>query len=170
MFPHRSPAQDPKLICVYVIAIASIGVYGTLGAGWSRNRKYRLLGALRAVAQTIRYEVRMTLIILGAVLFYFFDMTQEKQLSAWGWLTALTLLFAVRVLAEANRSPFDFAEGERELVSGFNTEYSSVLFVIVFLAEYIAIIFMSVLCSMLFLAASYAELLVGGIVIGFFYI
>ena len=82
MFPHRSPAQDPKLICVYVIAIASIGVYGTLGAGWSRNRKYRLLGALRAVAQTIRYEVRMTLIILGAVLFYFYDMTQEKQLRA----------------------------------------------------------------------------------------
>jgi len=112
----------------------------------------------------------MTLIILGAVLFYFFDMTQEKQLSAWGWLTALTLLFAVRVLAEANRSPFDFAEGERELVSGFNTEYRSVLFVIVFLAEYIAIIFMSVLCSMLFLAASYAELLVGRVVIGFFYI
>merc|ERR1711922_65170 len=93
-----------------------------------------LLGALRAVAQTISYEVRMTLIILGAVLFFFFDMTQEKQLRAWGWLTAMTLIF----------------------------------FVMVFLAEYMAIIFMSVLCSILFLAARYAELLVGGMAIGFF--
>jgi len=157
-------------MCVYVIAIASLGVYGTLGAGWRSNRKYSLLGALRAVAQTISYEVRITLIILGAVLFFFFDMTQEKQLSAWGWLTALTLMFAVRVLAEANRRPFDFAEGESELVSGFNTEYRSVLFVMVFLAEYMSIIFISVLCAMLFLAARYAELLVGGVAIGFFYI
>ena len=156
--------------CVYIIAIASVGVYGTLGAGWSRNRKYRLLGALRAVAQTISYEVRMTLIILSAVLFFFFDMTQEKQLRAWGWLTAMTLIFVVAVLAEANRRPFDFAEGESELVSGFNTEYSSVLFVMVFLAEYIAIIFMSVLCSMLFLAASYVELLAGALAIGFIYV
>lgn len=112
----------------------------------------------------------MTLIILSAVLFFFFDMTQEKQLRAWGWLTAMTLIFVVAVLAEANRRPFDFAEGESELVSGFNTEYSSVLFVMVFLAEYIAIIFMSVLCSMLFLAASYVELLAGALAIGFIYV
>jgi len=74
------------------------------------------------------------------------------------------------VLAEANRSPFDFAEGESELVSGFNTEYARVLFVILFLAEYISIIFISILCRLVFLAAYYADLLVGAIIVGFFYI
>lgn len=73
-------------------------------------------------------------------------------------------------MAEANRSPFDFAEGERELVSGFNTEFSSVLFVIVFLAEYISILYMSALCSILFLSARYVELVVGLVCIGFFYV
>ena len=71
-------------MCVFVVAIARIGVYGTLGAGWRSNRKYRLLGALRAVAQTISYEVRITIIILAAVLFFYYDLTQEKQVRPWG--------------------------------------------------------------------------------------
>jgi len=76
----------------------------------------------------------------------------------------------VRVLAEANRSPFDFAEGESELVSGFNTEYASVLFVILFLAEYISIIFMSLLSRLTYLRAGYVDLLTITTIVGFFYI
>ena len=87
------------------------------------------------------------------------------------WSLITFLIFRVRVLAEANRSPFDFAEGERELlVRGFNTEYSSVLFVIVFLAEYMAIIFMSSLSGILFMSTTFLELVTITLIVGFFYI
>merc|ERR1712240_827955 len=145
-FPTQATHSVHKISIIYILAVARVGVYGTLGAGWRRNRKYSMLGAIRAVAQTISYEVRITIIVLGF------------------------LMFTVRVLAEANRSPFDFAEGESELVRGFNTEYRSVLFVIVFLAEYMSIIFMSALCGILFMARIFIELVVMTIVVGFFYI
>ena len=159
-----------KLALILIIAAASVGVYGTLGAGWRRNSKYSLLGAVRAVAQTIRYEVSITIILLSSIMFIIYDVSQKKQLRVGTWLAIIFLLFLVSVLAEANRSPFDFAEGESELVRGFNTEYSSVIFVIVFLAEYIAIIFISILTSILFLITNYTEIIVITGVIGFFYI
>lgn len=169
-FPVISNLTFHKLALILIMAAARLGVYGTLGAGWRRNRKYSLLGAVRAVAQTIRYEVRMTIILLSSMIFLIYDVSQKKQIRVRIWLTMIFLLFSVSVLAEANRSPFDFAEGERELVRGFNTEYRSVLFVIVFLAEYIAIIFISLLTSVLFLITSYSEIIVFTGVIGFFYI
>lgn len=159
-----------KLALILIIAAASVGVYGTLGAGWRSNSKYSLLGAVRAVAQTIRYEVSITIILLSSIMFVIYDVSQKKQLRVGTWLAIIFLLFLVSVLAEANRSPFDFAEGESELVRGFNTEYSSVIFVIVFLAEYIAIIFISILTSILFLITNYTEIIVFTGVIGFFYI
>jgi len=109
-------------------------------------------------------------IILGSVLYFYFDLGQEKSISAIAWAAPLTLMIMVRVLAEANRSPFDFAEGESELVSGFNTEYARVLFVILFLAEYISIIFISLLCSLVFLRANYPDLLAFTILVGVFYV
>ena len=169
-FPILANMAYHKLAIIIIIAAARVGVYGTLGAGWRRNRKYSLLGAVRAVAQTISYEVRITIILLSSVMFLIYDVSQKKQVRVGVWLSIVMLLFSVSVLAEANRSPFDFAEGERELVRGFNTEYSSVIFVIVFLAEYIAIIFMSILTSILFIITTFSELIIFTGLMGFFYI
>ena len=110
------------------------------------------------------------MIILGSVLYFYYDLGQEKSVRAAAWAAPLALMMLVRVLAEANRSPFDFAEGESELVSGFNTEYASVLFVMLFLAEYISIIFISLLCRLVYLRAAYVDLLAYTLLIGFFYI
>nr|AKS04224.1 NADH dehydrogenase subunit 1 [Parasagitta elegans] len=170
VMPLYSMSSELKLMMIFVIAVSSVGVYGTLGAGWSSNSKYSMMGSVRAVAQTISYEVSMTVVILLSVYYFYYDMSMYKQLSCVSWNWVAFLLFSVSVLAEANRSPFDFAEGESELVSGFNTEYSSVLFVIVFLAEYMSILFMSALCSMLFLSASYTETICGLMLVGFFYV
>jgi len=169
-FPLSAPHSGHKMAIIYILAISSVGVYGTLGAGWTRNRKYSMLGAIRAVAQTISYEVRITIIVLRSVMFILWDISQEKQVSAMSWSLITFLIFRVRVLAEANRSPFDFAEGERELVRGFNTEYRSVLFVMVFLAEYIAIIFMSSLSGALFISTTFLELVTITLTIRFFYV
>ena len=81
-FPLSAPHSGHKMAIIYILAIARVGVYGTLGAGWTRNRKYSILGAIRAVAQTISYEVRITIIVLGSVMFILWDIGQEKQVSA----------------------------------------------------------------------------------------
>jgi len=127
-------------------------------AGWSSNSGYSLLGGLRALAQTISYEVRLAFILLSFVIlissynlayFYFF------QVYLWLIFLSLPLSFIwfISCLAETNRTPFDFAEGESELVSGFNVEYGSGGFALIFLAEYASILFMSMLFCILFLGS-----------------
>jgi len=168
--PLRRHAYDMSAMILIILAVAGAGVYGTLGAGWARNSKYSFVGGIRAVAQTISYEVSLTVVILGSVLYFYFDLGQEKFIMAAGWLAPLALMIVVRVLAETNRSPFDFAEGESELVSGFNTEYSRVLFTILFLAEYMSILFMSLLSSIVYLRAGYTDLLTATMLMRFAYV
>ena len=170
IFPVNSLSISLKFSVIFVLAWARVAVYGTLGVGWSSNSKYSFLGAIRAVAQTISYEVSITIIILCSVFMIFYDFSRTKQVPVVLFIWSGFLLFAVSILAEANRSPFDFAEGERELVRGFNTEYSRVLFVMVFLAEYISIIFMSFLSGLLFLRNGFLSIVSTGILLGFFYV
>nr|YP_010951001.1 NADH dehydrogenase subunit 1 [Thienemanniella triangula]WML69342.1 NADH dehydrogenase subunit 1 [Thienemanniella triangula] len=157
--PYFLKLYSFNLGVLFFICCLSMGVYGVMIAGWSSNSNYALLGGLRAVAQTISYEVSLVLIFLSMIFlvmsynFYFFIFYQE-----YIWfiflMFPLGLVWFSTSLAETNRTPFDFAEGESELVSGFNVEYSSGGFALIFLAEYASILFMSMLFSLVFLGGS----------------
>nr|YP_009378336.1 NADH dehydrogenase subunit 1 [Petrasma pervernicosa]ARH10768.1 NADH dehydrogenase subunit 1 [Petrasma pervernicosa] len=142
------------------LCISSLNVYGTLVAGWASNSKYSLLGALRAVAQTISYEVSLSLIMLFSLCvsssFSFFNINLSNE---YMWIGMLMLpigaVWYVSTLAETNRAPFDFAEGESEIVSGFNIEYSAGGFALIFMAEYTNILFMSMMSALLFFGGSF---------------
>jgi len=147
-----------KYSALYFLCITSVSVYAILGAGWSRNRSYSILGAVRSVAQSVSYEVSIALIIVHWIAFYYFSFYQVKTSPLWTFLFLLMALFLVSALAETNRSPFDFSEGESELVRGFNTEFRSVSFVMIFLAEYLSIVFMSIVISAIFNMSRYFDL------------
>nr|UFR83006.1 NADH dehydrogenase subunit 1 [Xylotrupes beckeri]UFR83032.1 NADH dehydrogenase subunit 1 [Xylotrupes sumatrensis] len=141
---------------LYFLCCSSLGVYTIMVAGWSSNSNYALLGGLRSVAQTISYEVSLALILLSFLyLIMSLNIFDFMMYQEYTWLIFLCLplgmMWLVSSLAETNRTPFDFAEGESELVSGFNVEYSSGGFALIFLAEYSSILFMSMMCVMLFL-------------------
>nr|WEW79375.1 NADH dehydrogenase subunit 1 [Bostrychus sinensis] len=156
--PH--PITDLNLSILFILALSSLAVYSILGSGWASNSKYALIGALRAVAQTISYEVSLGLILLSAIIFtggftlQTFNITQE---SIWLLIPAwpLAAMWYISTLAETNRAPFDLTEGESELVSGFNVEYAGGPFALFFLAEYANILLMNTLSATLFLGASH---------------
>nr|YP_010463136.1 NADH dehydrogenase subunit 1 [Chaetodon modestus]UUJ37656.1 NADH dehydrogenase subunit 1 [Chaetodon modestus] len=158
--PLPYPVIDLNLGILFVLALSSLAVYSILGSGWASNSKYALIGALRAVAQTISYEVSLGLILLNIIIFtggftlYTFSIAQE---STWLILPAwpLAAMWYISTLAETNRAPFDLTEGESELVSGFNVEYAGGPFAMFFLAEYSNIILMNTLSATLFLGASH---------------
>nr|YP_009489581.1 NADH dehydrogenase subunit 1 [Lamproptera meges]SPP23484.1 NADH dehydrogenase subunit 1 [Lamproptera meges] len=138
------------------LSCTSMGVYTVMISGWSSNSNYALLGGLRAVAQTISYEVSLALILLSSiVLIMDFNILSYKIYQNMIWfiymMFPLSLCWLSSMLAETNRTPFDFAEGESELVSGFNVEYSSGGFALIFLAEYSSILFMSMLFVLVFM-------------------
>nr|WJW73787.1 NADH dehydrogenase subunit 1 [Platypeza sp.] len=149
---------------LFFLCCTSLGVYTVMVAGWSSNSNYALLGGLRAVAQTISYEVSLALILLSFVfLINGYNMLSFYMYQSYVWfiviLFPLALVWFSSCLAETNRTPFDFAEGESELVSGFNVEYSSGGFALIFLAEYASILFMSMLFSVIFLGADIFSIL-----------
>nr|QSJ54516.1 NADH dehydrogenase subunit 1 [Racovitzia glacialis] len=158
--PLPYPVIDLNLGVLFVLALSSLAVYSILGSGWASNSKYALVGALRAVAQTISYEVSLGLILLSVIIFaggftlQTFNVAQE---SVWLVLPAwpLAAMWYISTLAETNRAPFDLTEGESELVSGFNVEYAGGPFALFFLAEYSNILLMNTLSTILFLGASH---------------
>nr|YP_010627108.1 NADH dehydrogenase subunit 1 [Dierna strigata]WBK26799.1 NADH dehydrogenase subunit 1 [Dierna strigata] len=136
---------------LFILCCMSLGVYTVMVAGWSSNSNYALLGGLRAVAQTISYEVSLAMILLSSIVMIMdfnlmnFFLYQNQNVWFIVIMFPLSLCWISSMLAETNRTPFDFAEGESELVSGFNVEYSSGGFALIFLAEYSSILFMSLL-------------------------
>nr|QOH99602.1 NADH dehydrogenase subunit 1 [Protogoniomorpha anacardii duprei] len=141
---------------LFFLCCTSVGVYALMIAGWSSNSNYSLLGGLRAVAQTISYEVSMSLIMMSSIIMIMdFNLMKffNYQIIIWFifLMLPLSLCFLSSLMAETNRTPFDFAEGESELVSGFNVEYSSGGFALIFLSEYSSILFMSLLFVIMYL-------------------
>nr|YP_009244895.1 NADH dehydrogenase subunit 1 [Amynthas cucullatus]AMO26993.1 NADH dehydrogenase subunit 1 [Amynthas cucullatus] len=154
IYPHSHQSYFLQFSVLYFLCVSSMNIYATFMAGWSSNSKYALLGALRGVAQTISYEVSMSLILLSALVL---TMTMDfTKMIGYSWmllmLMPLTVTWFITNLAETNRTPFDFAEGESELVSGFNVEYSSGLFAMIFMAEYMNILVMSLFTSVIFMS------------------
>nr|UQJ73330.1 NADH dehydrogenase subunit 1 [Potthastia sp. 2XL] len=156
--PYLVKLYSFNLGVLFFLCCTSMGVYTVMIAGWSSNSNYALLGGLRAVAQTISYEVSLALILLSMIFlignynFLYFNVFQDYLWFCFLCFPLMIVWFASS-LAETNRTPFDFAEGESELVSGFNVEYSSGGFALIFLAEYASILFMSMLFVVVFLGS-----------------
>nr|YP_010836253.1 NADH dehydrogenase subunit 1 [Paradoxopsyllus custodis]WGC90515.1 NADH dehydrogenase subunit 1 [Paradoxopsyllus custodis] len=145
---------------LYFMCCLSLGVYMIMFSGWSSNSNYSMLGGLRSVAQTISYEVSLALIMMSLMFMiegYNLFMFQEYQYNMWFifFMFPLGMMYFISCLAETNRAPFDFSEGESELVSGFNVEYSSGGFALIFLAEYASILFMSYVFVLMFLGGNF---------------
>nr|YP_010528174.1 NADH dehydrogenase subunit 1 [Pseudoclavellaria amerinae]UXW64328.1 NADH dehydrogenase subunit 1 [Pseudoclavellaria amerinae] len=164
IIPYFTNMNSFNLSILFFFCCTSISVYSIMISGWSSNSKYSLLGGLRSVAQTISYEVSMITILMFFIFliesfsfleFYFFQLNYYFFFIMF----PLVIVWFVICLAETNRTPFDFSEGESELVSGFNVEYSSGGFALIFMAEYSSILFMSMLFMLMFLGGNLFNLL-----------
>nr|AOY36228.1 NADH dehydrogenase subunit 1 [Pycnarmon pantherata] len=156
LIPYYFNMISFNLGVLFFLCCTSMGVYTVMVAGWSSNSNYALLGGLRSVAQTISYEVSLALILMSSIILIMdFNLIFFKNYQNLIWfiflMYPLSMCWFSSSLAETNRTPFDFAEGESELVSGFNIEYSSGGFALIFLAEYSSILFMSLLFVLLYL-------------------
>nr|YP_009160989.1 NADH dehydrogenase subunit 1 [Luehdorfia chinensis]AJA05962.1 NADH dehydrogenase subunit 1 [Luehdorfia chinensis] len=155
LIPYYFNMISFNLGILFFLCCISLGVYTVMISGWASNSNYSLLGGLRAVAQTISYEVSLALIMLSSILMIMdFNLMKFMIYQEMVWffflMMPLKLCWMSSSLAKTNRTPFDFAEGESELVSGFNIEYSSGGFALIFLAEYSSILFMSMLFILMY--------------------
>jgi NADH-quinone oxidoreductase subunit H len=145
-----------KFNLLFLLAVSSLNVYTIILSGWSSNSRYALLGALRAAAQMISYELSFSVIIMSIIICSgSLNLFSIVAAQSYNWFCVqhfpVFLMFLFTIIAETNRLPFDFAEAESELVSGFNVEYSGMSFALFFLAEYSNMIVMSVITSLMFL-------------------
>lgn len=156
------PFSDGAVLCdlnlglLYLLAVSALNVYGILFAGWSSNSKYAYLGALRSAAQMISYEIPLGFAALNVVICsgsFNLNTIVLAQKNVWFFIPLFPafIIFAVSMLAETNRHPFDLPEAEAELVSGYNVEYSAMTFALFFLGEYANMLLMSSVLSILFL-------------------
>ena len=158
-FTDGNVLADINAGLLYVLAMSSIGVYGIVLAGWASNSKYAFLGCLRSAAQIVSYEIAMGFALVGVLMaantlnLSGIVRGQEGGLAYWYFipLFPLFIVYLVSGVAETNRHPFDVAEGESEIVAGFHVEYSGVAFAVFFLAEYMNMILISALASVMFL-------------------
>jgi len=157
-FWHGAVLADINAGVLYIFAMSSFSVYGILIAGWASNSKYAMFGALRAVAQTVSYEIAMGFALVGVLMaagsmnLTKIVLAQQGGLFHWFWLPLFPLFFVywISAVAETNRAPFDVAEGETEIVAGFHVEYSAATFALFFLAEYANMILVSLLTALFF--------------------
>ena len=155
LFPFKEMIFSMRISLIFVYIILRINVYPVLFSGWASNRKYALLGRLRSVAQTVSYEVRLALILI-----FFLTLRISLRIFIiiklnYFWykffiFIPIVGIWLISCVAETNRTPFDFAEGESELVSGFNIEYGRVGFALIFIAEYASIIFIRIIFRVIF--------------------
>ena len=154
IYPHNNPAIYVSFGALFFLCVSRINVYVTFLSGWCSNSKYSLLGALRGVAQTISYEVSIALIFINAlILLSIIDFHSiPEHINSWILILIIPVfcIWYITNLAETNRTPFDLAEGESELVSGFNTEYRRGIFALLFIAEYSNILIICLLTSLIF--------------------
>jgi NADH-quinone oxidoreductase subunit H len=142
---------------LYILALTSAGVYGVILAGWASNSKYAFLGAMRAAAQMVAYEIAMGFALVGVVMAsrsLNLGEIIEAQRGPWGyfvwWMLPMFVVYFISGIAETNRAPFDVVEGESEIVAGFHVEYSGMAFAVFFVAEYVNMILISALASIFF--------------------
>ena len=161
--------SDLNVGILYILAVSSLGVYGIIMGGWASNSKYPFLGSLRSAAQMVSYEVSMGLIIVNVIILAgtmnLSQIVLNQQGMFWNWygfgggagtwplvvvLFPMSIIFFISALAETNRPPFDLPEAESELVAGYQVEYSSTPYLLFMMGEYVNIVFMSAMISLLF--------------------